>query len=359
MGKKKNVKVSDSLEDLFGVESSEGNANTDSKNQLTSIKERLQPKKTHAVTKKSKSHRMLNIPQLTGTEMIECPHEIDSVFITQKAFDDIIMMARAINEISRERWGSDSQKLEVFCYVLTNESDFKNDFPARISEIYIPHHSASETAVNVSTEAVIEVGEYIKENKKILLGWAHSHGHFEVYSSKTDEQNHKALLNDTSNYITLGHFKIKYSYGITVIEDGTHLGVILSQYPCGHIGRVEDTSFDIQGPRYSSKEKENRYLQIKEQLEDRVNLIRPSIQPSREDSLKNISEEFVSEYIRNLRKAKNLLYDKLPDDMDKHFELFQRVLQEYDTLLMSTAEESFTNVSEKLLSAMKQYNNSI
>ena len=301
----------------------------------------------------------MNIPQLANNEIIECPPEIDSVFITRKAFDDIIMLARAVNEISRERWGSTSQKLEVFCYVLTNESDFKSNFPARISEIYIPHHSASETAVNVSTEAVREVGEYIKENNKVLLGWAHSHGHFEVYSSKTDEQNHKTLLNDTSNFITQGHFKIKYSYGITVVENGDHLGIILSQYPCGHVGRATDTSFDIQGKGYSDREKEDRYFQIKEQLEDRVNLTRPSKQSSRDDSLKDISDEFVSEYIRNLRKAKNLLYDKLPDDMDKHFELFQRVLHEYDTLLMSTAEESFTNVSEKLLTAMKQYKDGV
>ena len=352
MGKKKKIKVSDSLEDLFGVEE---------KADILPNNENPQGIGKNGVSSsdQSKNSHFLTIPELSSNSIIECPPKIDAVFITRKAFEDIVMMARAVNELSKERWGINSQKLEVFCYVLTDESAIMENSPAIITEIYIPHHTATETAVTVSTDAVLEVSDYIKEKKKVLLGWAHSHGHFEVYSSKTDEQNHRTLLNDTSNYLTKSNFRIKYVYGITIVEGGDHLGVILTQYPCGHIGRAIDSSFEIQGDAYSDHGKEHRFYQIKDIIEDRVDIIKPSVQSSRNDSLQDISEEFVSEYISNLRKAKNLLYDKLPEDMDEHFELFQRVLHEYDTLLMSTAEETFTNVSEKLLSAMKQYKDNV
>ena len=74
---------------------------------------------------------------------IECPPAIDIIPWTKKAFSDVILMAKAINEISIEKYGENSKKLEVYCYILTDSNDLPSNIPARITEIYIPYHSLS------------------------------------------------------------------------------------------------------------------------------------------------------------------------------------------------------------------------
>ncbi len=290
---------------------------------------------------------------------IECPPAIDTIPWTKKAFSDVIMMAKAINEISIEKYGENSKKLEVYCYVLTDPEKLKPNISARITEIYIPYHSLSETSVNVSEEGVLEVQKYIRENNKILLGWAHSHGHFKVYSSKTDEINHKTLLNDTSNIIERNNFDLKYVYGITINDESEKYGKILTQYPCGNLIHRVDLNFDIQGEAYSSSQKKQRYSEIKKILESRAAITPPNPEKSQEDIIKDLKDELQIEFTRKLRKSKNLLIDELPDDIEENFKQIQTILQKYDTLILDSTEETFNSISEKLLKSFNKFKNNI
>jgi hypothetical protein len=291
---------------------------------------------------------------------IECPPAIDTIPWTEEAFSDVILMAKAINEISIEKYGDDSKKLEVYCYVLTDSNKISPNIPARITEIYIPYHSLSETSVNVSEEGILEVQKYIKENNKTLLGWAHSHGHFKVYSSKTDEINHKTLLNDTSNIIDINNFKLKYVYGITINDESEKYGVILTQYPCGNLIHRVDQNFDIQGEGYNSAQKIQRYSEIKKILESRASISQPTPDKSLEDIIKELKDELEIEFTRRLRKSKNLLYDELPEeDIEDNFQQIQTILQRYDSLILDSTEETFNSVAEKLLKSINKFKNNI
>ena len=291
---------------------------------------------------------------------IECPPAIDTIPWTEKAFSDVIFMAKAINEISIEKYGEDSKKLEVYCYILTDSNNISPNTPAGITEIYIPYHALSETSVKVSEEGIFEVQKYIKENNKILLGWAHSHGHFKVYSSKTDEINHKTLLNDTSNIIERNNFNLKYIYGITINDESEKYGIILTQYPCGNLVHRVDQKFDIQGEEYSTSQKLQRYAEIKKLLESRASITPPTPEKSLEDMIKDLREELEIEFTRKLRKSKNLLIDELPDDdIEENFQQIQTILQKYDTLILDSTEETFNTISEKLLKSINKFKNNI
>ncbi|QEE15638.1 hypothetical protein DSAG12_01464 [Promethearchaeum syntrophicum] len=291
---------------------------------------------------------------------IECPPAIDAIPWTEKAFSDVILMAKAINEISIEKFGHDSKKLEVYCYVLTDFNRLTPKTPARITEIYIPFHSLSETSVKVSEEGVLEVQQYIKENNKILLGWAHSHGHFKVYSSKTDEINHETLLNDTSNIIKIKNFNLKYVYGITINANSEKYGVIITQYPCGNKIHRVDQNFDIQGEEYSTAQKLQRYAEIKKLLESRTVITPPTPNKSLEDTIADLRDELEIEFTRKLRKSKNLLIDELPeDDIGENFHQIQTILQRYDMLILDSTEETFNSISEKLLKSINKFSDDI
>ena len=291
---------------------------------------------------------------------IECPPAIDTIPWTEKAFSDVILMATAINEISIEKYGEDSKKLEVYCYVLTDSNKLLPNTPARISEIYIPYHSLSETSVNVSEEGVLEVQKYIRENSKTLLGWAHSHGHFKVYSSKTDEINHKTVPLAAMTATGTTSFKLKYVYGITINDRAEKFGVILTQYPCGNLIHRVDQNFDIQGEKYSSSQKTQRYVEIKKILESRAAISAPTPKKSMEDLIKDLKDELEIEFTRRLRKSKNLLYDELPEeDIEDNFQQIQTILQRYDSLILDSTEETFNSVAEKLLKSISKFNNNI
>ncbi len=263
----KKVKIADSLDELI-----EGKSDIDDLNSALSS-DLLHPQENANTTSVIAASSVKNTSNSVKNfhERI-CPPAINKISMNYHTFEDIVLMAKAVNEISKERWGEEAQELEVYCYLLTDELMLNPLHPAKVTEIYIPHHTASETAVDVSEQSIFEVRRYLAENKKILLGWAHSHGHFEVFSSKTDEQNHLNLLHDTSNKIILQNFPVKYIYGITIVESGEHLGVILTHFPCGHIGREEDRSFQLIGVPYSQTEAQTRFQEIKTIDQERVTL---------------------------------------------------------------------------------------
>ncbi len=378
--KEKKTYVSDSLEDLFSNEENSNErdksiiSDKDNKDKSTNFQEIIKKN----ITLERSLDDLIKIDSLhsfssenpkpfeilaenTGKNgfKIECPPAIDAIPWTKKAFSDVIMMAKAINEISSENYGEDSKKLEVYCYVLTDSNKISPNSPGRITEIYIPYHSLSETSVNVSEEGILEVQKYIRENDKILLGWAHSHGHFKVYSSKTDEINHKTLLNDTSNTIEIKNFNLKYIYGITINDESEKYGVILTQYPCGNLIHRVDKKFDTQGDEYSNSQKFERYGEIKKILESRASITPPTPEKSQEDMIKELKDELEIEFTRKLRKSKNLLYDEIPDDIEENFQQIQTILQKYDTLILDSTEETFNSISEKLLKSFNKFNEGI
>ena len=82
---------------------------------------------------------------------------------------------------------------EVYCLIF-GENDVIND-------IYIPEQEADTTSVEVSEENLISIIEELEElySGKKIIGWAHSHGDFAVFSSSTDDSNHLTILNQTFN----------------------------------------------------------------------------------------------------------------------------------------------------------------
>ncbi|MHA1720332.1 MAG: hypothetical protein ACTSWX_13915 [Promethearchaeota archaeon] len=375
--KKKILHISDSLEDLF---SNDNNSHNNIEKGEYAIEKNLTDKKkpqenialehslddlikTDLFNETSKNNlKKFEISEENPNKesiIIECPPPIEIIPWTKKAFTDVILMANAINEISIEKFGEDSKKLEVYCYVLTDSEKITPNEPARITEIYIPYHSLSETSVNVSEEGILEVQKYIKENNKTLLGWAHSHGHFKVYSSETDENNHKNLLNDTSNIIKRRNFNLKYVYGITINDEAEKYGVILTQYPCGNVIHRVDQKFDIQGDEFDNSQKKARYAEIKRILESRTSISPPNPEKSLDDMINELKDELEIEFTQKLRKSKNLLFDELPDDFDEYFEQIQSILQKYDNLILDSTEETFNSISEKLLKSINKFNKNI
>ena len=373
---KKDLKVADSLEELFGAM-----AKTPEKKISAELPESTETKESASLKNaepfefeedpgivvenppnqmksdslpKTTADRQISSEYIASDGFIQCPPGPTKILFTQKAFEEVIMLAKAINEISKEKWGDLSEKLEVFCYVLTDPTEIQADRPSRISGIYIPFHEASETRVHVSETGLLDVQRYLKKTNKVLLGWAHSHGHFDAYSSGTDEIQHQTILNDTSNFIEIGKFRLKYAYGITVVESGERFGVILSQYPCGHIERTVDEQFDIQGEGFDAETAAARFEEIKNQILERATIVKPSQSMAPEDLIKDLTQELLSEFVGKLRRTKNILFDDFSENIDEQFEQIQVILQRYDNLLIDGAEESFSNIAKKLMKVLKE-----
>lgn len=332
---KKTTTVSNSLEDLL---------KKDGKKIEKNDKFSLNLEKNDPTTQTSP-----NLSNYTANEgQRECPPPITQIKITRKAFTDLILMSRAANYMSERRWGVNSPKMEIFCYVLCDDINYNESAPEPITEIYIPQHTATETSVEVSSENILEVQKYIKKHKKRILGWAHSHGHFEVYSSKIDDQNHQTLLMDTSNILFLNNYHLKYIYGITVNDQGDRFGVVLTQYPCGHTQREEDQEFILIGKKYAKDEEKARYREILQIVAQRVLFVEPHHAPSSEDIEMDLTEELMDQFIKKIRKAKRMLFNSIPDVDNETFSAIQDSLKQYDELLIDGVEESFHQVSNRL-----------
>jgi proteasome lid subunit RPN8/RPN11 len=360
MGKKKKMAVADSIESLFSLDTPEDfdenlpNAPPGSNQGIENLIN-ISPNQPN-ISKNSSNIRLIPTSITAPEGYIQCPPAIPIIPITQKAFDDMIMMAKAVNEISHEKWGEQSEKMEIYCYVLADPTEIKPGQPARISEIFIPRHKATETSVEVAIEQLKDIQSYIRETGKMVLGWSHSHGHFDVYSSSTDERNHQLLLNETQNILSINQFQLKYAYGITVVESGEKFGIVLTQYPCGHIQRME-AEFMIEGDPYTEAEAQSRFEEIKELVRDRVDLQQPSQQQSSNDMMTDLSAELLQDFVRNLWKAKNMVIENLAEDID--FNLVQKIIKDYDAKILAGAEETFNKISEKLMGVVKQFQKEI
>jgi len=116
---------------------------------------------------------------------------------------------------------------------------------------------------------------------------------------------------------------------------------------------------DIQGDPYSSEEAESRYKELKENLNKRATILRPTQARSLEDSIEDLSEELIGDFIRKLWKAKTLLIEKVTPEHEKQIDVIQKYIQDYDKLLVNGAEESFKNIAQKIMGFMQKSNKEI
>lgn len=378
--KKTDVEVADSLESLFNSESSNkskfptppSNSKVNSSNiSLSSDFDGL----FHDETSKDANNSVETSPASDASEpqveqrfgaimedlvdkdgFVHCPRGLKQLFLTQTVYEDILLVAKGINEISKAKFGENAEKLEVYMYLFAEPDEIPQDKPARVSSIYIPIHRAAETNVNVDQDGILDLQRYIRQTDKVLLGWAHSHGHFEVYSSETDNINHQIILNETNNFYHQGKFRLKYMYSLTVVETGEHYGVTLTQYPCGHIEQSE-AEIQLEGEGYNAIDHEKRYAEIKKLLQERVSVVQPSQSKTIDDNLTDLTEELLADFVRQLWKAKNMMMTDLNEEQESLLTQLQFFLQKYDKLLISGAEESFRGISKKLLELIKNSKN--
>ena len=90
-------------------------------------------------------------------------------------------------------------------------------------------------SINIDLEKMMHARQEIRAQKLNIIGWGHSHADFSVFSSGTDDENHKTLLHETSNYTEINGIRIKYMLAMTVNMKEDVYGVTMTHYPCGTI----------------------------------------------------------------------------------------------------------------------------
>lgn len=289
----------------------------------------------------------------------QCPSPLNIITITKKAYTDIMLMAHAVNKIS-EDW--DSKALyEVYCYLTVNQSDYDIKKPYTITDIYIPQQTAEIGGVHVNEQGVLEASRFIRENNLAVVGWSHSHGMYEVYSSPTDDANHKVILSETFNYFeVLKDFNVKYIYEITVNERENKYGVVLSQFPCGYISQKNDSEITIIGNDYTPEELEAKKNAIFQTVKSRVQISKGlSDQLSPEDIRKQLAEEIVANFIQKFQKMEAIFFERLNEEDNKNFDYLRKKIGEYHEIVAKGAEESASETVEKLFEILKNLKDKI
>ena len=382
--KKPEIEVGDSLEDLLGSEaetkkspqnltpskinsgnrfaqpvnseikkSLENNSEVPEDSTIIDLEDQTTSDSTDDLANTEQRFGMVHIDNVSSEGYIQCPPAIKLIPIQHRAYEELILQAKAINEIGREKFGEDSEKLETYCYLFCDPEEFPDDKPACVSSVYIPYHQAGETNVHVDEEGMLDIQRYIRKTGKVLLGWAHSHGHFEVFSSQTDDLNHQIILNETNNYLVQNKFRLKYMYSITVVESAENYGVVLTQYPCGH---TEQSKAEVKlvGDPYLPEESKEKYQEIKKLLEERARLFRPSQSKSLETLINDLNDELLADFVHQIWKAKSLVIEQIPTEKEAQFDLIEEMIQKYDKLLIAGAEESFRAIAKKITDVMQR-----
>lgn len=352
------MKVSSSLEDLFSSsptpapeKKSGGDAEEKKKEENKILKEDFKVDVFDSLEDIGKKNSGGEIRNVIATSGLHCSSPFNSVKIEKKAMEDIFLMAQAVNEIASEQFEDDLQ-FEVYCYLLGDKPSSDADEPLTINEIYIPPHTAEEARVSVEIDAVRELSIYLAETGKIVLGWAHSHGQFDAYSSETDDANHRALLNETSNFVNFKGVRMKYIYEITVNARNESYGVVLTQFPCTYIAQSNDTEIEVVGEDYTSDEKEARLEEIRSEIRLNVRLMPPTEQFSLEESKMQIKDSILSEFIASMLASKRILKDQIYEN-DKQYAVISHAISEYDKLVVAALEDTVLKQSEQLFAILK------
>ncbi len=151
-----------------------------------------------------------------------CSAAMRELMISDIALEKIYTMAEIVVDLANKGY-------EAYCLLLGNENGL-------VEDILIPEQEVTSYSVDISNDSLLKVADEIDELDTGLqvLGWAHSHHTMMAFSSSTDDDNHKTILNQTNNIRQINGKKTKYMYGLTVsLEPRDNYGVVTSQFECG------------------------------------------------------------------------------------------------------------------------------
>ena len=126
----------------------------------------------------------------TVKEPHSCPLVLREIKIHRSTLEKIFILAEEIPKVLQ-------QSLEVYCFLVENSEE------AIVTDILIPKQRVSYASIDIDGAALFELSDTVKTMGEgmAILGWAHSHANFAVFSSHRDNQNHNTILNQTNNIL--------------------------------------------------------------------------------------------------------------------------------------------------------------
>ncbi|MFX0062520.1 MAG: hypothetical protein ACFFC7_10065 [Candidatus Hermodarchaeota archaeon] len=197
----------------------------------------------------------------TVKEPHSCPLVLREIKIHKSTLEKIFILAEETPEVLQ-------QSLEVYCFLVGNSEE------AIVTDILIPKQRVSYASIDIDGAALVELSETVKTMGEgmAILGWAHSHANFTVFSSHRDNQNHNTILNQTNNILIKNNQNLKYMFSITVNERRETFGVILVQYPCGLVLQRNKARISIIEDKLEDTDIEEMRNIISQAIEERVEI---------------------------------------------------------------------------------------
>ncbi len=153
-----------------------------------------------------------------------CIPPIREFNIAERALIKLFLMAKAVSEVHKSPY-------EIYALCIGKD--------LTIEDIYIPYQNVTYVSIHIDGDMIYHARQEIRAQKFNIIGWAHSHADFSVFSSGTDNENHKTVLHETSNYSEKEGIRLKYMVAMTVNMKENVYGVTLTHYPCGIITQSE------------------------------------------------------------------------------------------------------------------------
>lgn len=288
------------------------------------------------------------------TQKHYCTSPLHTIPITAIALAKIHKIAEIVNKVAEEQLQTD-RKFEVYCYLL-GDGETDNHGQYIVTDIIIPRHEAKPNHVDVSEDAIIEVGQYVNDIGMVILGWSHSHGEYDAYSSETDDENHLRILNETNNVVEIDGTKMKYMYEITVNAKHEQYGVVLTQFPCGYISQNNDCEISVIGDEPSEEELES----IENEL---IEIVKNKVEFTIDDDEREVDmdiKDYIGSIIYNkLSVAMDILVNSLGYEDVAKFNDIRKYVIKYSNIIAQNMNEIVDDISENLLKYIKEYNKEI
>jgi len=299
-----------------------------------------------------------------GQKNTQCPNiNLNNVLIKKKALSDLFLMNEANNNVISDKMQKD-KKFEIYFYLLADEKEGNNNEQIIIDEIYLPKQKSAEDRLYIHIESIKELGQYISENNKKVIGWAHSHGKYDVYSSSEDNKNHKKLLSEVQNIISDSNGnRAKYIYSIITNAKEHIYASIIVQYPCGYIYQNDDVPLTIVDEEdYTDEEKKEKYIEYYNNIEKKVEYVYDQdqnnydINNDDDNERSKLKNNILLKFNNTFLKLKSLLYQNLNEEEEENIKIIEQVLEKYDDLLLSSVSEVISDVSDKLIILLNDMN---
>ena len=126
--------------------------------------------------------RIIQPRQLTNNKF--CAPPIQNYYIKKSALAKLFLMAKAVSIIHHAPY-------EIYALCIGKD--------LTVEDIYVPFQNVTYASINIDLEKMMHARQEIRAQKLNIIGWGHSHADFSVFSSGTDDENHKTLLHETSN----------------------------------------------------------------------------------------------------------------------------------------------------------------